>query len=340
MMRMKKKVKLATFILLAIILIIITLRSAIIREILFLIIISFIIAYSLKPIHEKMKDKGVENKTGALILILGLVLAIVLCFVILIPSIFKEGMNINNTVKQADSYFEQFYLKLEPIKNNNTFHKILDNINYKTSNIIMEVFNKVFDGIVSLAEDVVSFSVLPIIVYYFIVDFEKMGNKFITLFPFGVRTILKKIGKDVDKVMGRYIISQLFLSLIIGVITFIILILLHVNFPVILSLLNAIFNIIPYFGPLFGALPAIVVALLVSPKTALWTCVWLFLLQQVEGNIISPKITGDSIYMHPLTIILLLVIGGKLAGFLGMVLAVPLGAVIKIIIDDINYYIY
>jgi predicted PurR-regulated permease PerM len=60
----------------------------------------------------------------------------------------------------------------------------------------------------------------------------------------------------------------------------------------------------------------------------------------VEGNIISPKITGDSISMHPLTVILLLVIGDKIAGFAGMVLAVPIGVVLKIIYEDLNYYLF
>jgi len=152
--------------------------------------------------------------------------------------------------------------------------------------------------------------------------------------------MVRKILDDIDKVLGRYIISQFMLCLIIGVLTFIILIFLRVDFPVILSLLNAIFNIIPYFGPLFGAIPAVIMALLKSPKTAMYTALWLYGIQQIEGNIISPKVTGDSVSMHPLLVILLLIIGGKLGGFVGMVLAVPIGVAIKVIYEDLNYYIF
>jgi predicted PurR-regulated permease PerM len=152
--------------------------------------------------------------------------------------------------------------------------------------------------------------------------------------------MIKRIIGDIDKILGRYIISQFVLCAIIGILTFVVLIALRVEFPIILSVLNALFNIIPYFGPLFGAIPAVLVALLHSTKTALWTAALLYIIQQIEGNIISPKITGDSVSMHPLVVIILLIVGGKLGGFLGMVLAVPVGVVIKIIYEDLNYYLF
>jgi predicted PurR-regulated permease PerM len=113
-----------------------------------------------------------------------------------------------------------------------------------------------------------------------------------------------------------------------------------IDFPLILSLINGIFNIIPYFGPIFGIIPIALIALLTSPKIALYTILWLFALQQIEGSLLSPKIIGDSISMHPLTVILLLMIGGKVGGILGMILAVPLGVVFKVIYEDINYYLF
>lgn len=113
-----------------------------------------------------------------------------------------------------------------------------------------------------------------------------------------------------------------------------------IDFPIILSVLNAFFNIIPYFGPIFGAIPAIAIALIQSPEKALWTAVCLYVLQQIEGNILSPKVTADSISMHPLVVILLLIIGGEIAGFIGMVLAVPLGVIIKVMYEDLNYYMF
>jgi len=81
-------------------------------------------------------------------------------------------------------------------------------------------------------------------------------------------------------------------------------------------------------------------ALLNSPQTALWVAIWLYVIQQVEGDFISPKFIGDNISMHPLAVILILVIGGKVGGFFGMVLAVPVGVVVKVIYEDLNYYMF
>ncbi len=160
------------------------------------------------------------------------------------------------------------------------------------------------------------------------------------IFPVKVRGIVKNVFEDIDKILARYIISQIILCLIITILTFLVLVGLGIKLPILLSLINGFFNIIPYFGPVIGSLPAILIAFTKSPKTALWALILLYSIQQIEGDILSPKITGDSVDMHPLTVILLLLIGGKIYGFLGMVLAIPIGVIMKIIYEDLNYYLF
>ncbi len=160
------------------------------------------------------------------------------------------------------------------------------------------------------------------------------------IFPIKIRGIVKNVSEDIDKILARYIISQVILCLIITILTFLVLIGLGIKLPILLSLINGFFNIIPYFGPVIGSLPAILIALTKSPKTALWALILLYAIQQIEGDILAPKITGDSVDMHPLTVILLLLIGGKIYGFIGMVLAIPIGVIIKIIYEDLNYYLF
>lgn len=337
---MKNKIKTALIILIILALIYALSRISLIKEIFIVILSAYIIAYSLKPFHAKMRERGLSKRTSAIIIILVLVIGILLCFTILIPSVFRESFNIKNTVNQIENYIEGFYMKMKPMKNNKTVYAIIENINNRVNIFTVRAFSKIFDGFMNAAEDVLSLSVIPIITYYFLVDFEKMENKFILMFPEKIRKIAQKIINDIDKIMSNYIYSQFILSIIISIATFIILFSLKVNFPIILSILNGIFNIIPYFGPLLGAIPAILVALLKSPSRALLTTILLFILQQIEGNIISPKLTGESISMHPLTIILLLIVGGKIGGFFGMVLAVPAGIIIKIAFEDLNYYMF
>lgn len=336
----KKLYKYLIFFVIILLVIFVSLKSSVIREVLYLLFISFTISYTLKPIQKRMEQGRLNKSTAALLLICMLIVIVLAIFIILIPSMLKESLNINNTLESIQKFIDTFYLKLKPISNNKTIYIIMDNIYGKMNNYLVGSFANIFDALLNIGQNIVTIAVIPIMSYYFLSDGDYIGNKLLNFLPIKSRNMVRKISCDIDKILGRYIASQLLLCMIIGIATFIILIGLKVNFPVILSLLNAFFNIVPYFGPIFGAVPAILIALIDSPQQALWTAVWLYMLQQIEGNILSPKITGDSISMHPLIVILLLIIGGEAAGFLGMILAVPLGVIVKVIYEDLNYYLF
>ncbi|MBL4935117.1 AI-2E family transporter [Clostridium sp. YIM B02515] len=337
---MKKvyKYSILFFIILAVI--IVSTRIPVVKEVYSLILISFIISYSLRPIHKAMVERGINNSASAIIIILLLALIAVGGIVVIIPSIFRESLNVNTTLIKIQAFIENFYERLKPVSSNKTIYAILDIVYSNINKVLIDIFNKMFKGVMNIGGNLLSIAVVPIVVYYFLSDGDTIGNRVLVLFPTKARGMIKKIWRDIDKILGRYILSQFLLCAIIGIFTFIILLVLKVDYPIILSLLNALFNIIPYFGPLFGAIPAILVAFLSSTKTAIWTAVWLYLIQQIEGNIISPKITGDSVSMHPVIVIILLIIGGKIGGFIGMVLAIPVGVIIKVVYEDLNYYMF
>jgi predicted PurR-regulated permease PerM len=337
---MKKKFKLLFIIIIVFILIYLSFKSAVIKEVYYLLTMSFIIAYSLRPLQKVLTNRGMNKKLSAVIILTTFVIIALVCIVIVVPSIFKESLNISSSLTAVQHFIQNFYEKLKPLSNNKTMYLILDTIYTKTNSMLVALLTKIFNSVLSLGENLLSLAVVPLVVYYFLADGDIIGNRLIVIFPSKSRTMIRKILSDIDKVLGRYIMSQFLLCAIIGILTFFVLISLKVQYPIILSILNALFNIIPYFGPLFGAVPAIIVALLSSNKAAIWTAVLLYLIQQIEGNIISPKITGDSVSMHPLIVIILLIIGGKLGGFLGMVLAIPIGVVVKILYEDINYYLF
>ncbi|WP_050607084.1 AI-2E family transporter [Clostridium niameyense] len=325
---------------LILILLYLILKNEIVASILNLIFISFFIYYFIKPIHRFLKNKGVGNKLGAIILILSLISLITLIVTSFVPAVFKESLNINKVIINIEQYIEKFYDEVKILKNNKSSYVILDKLGEKFNSSVIEFENKFFKSLLNIGANILDIAVVPIIVYYFLAEGESIRNKILIVFPVKFRELVKNIFEDIDKVIGRYIVSQVLLSLIIGVATFIILVILKIDFPILLSFLNAFFNIIPYFGPIIGSLPAILIALMKSYKSALWTLCLLYLLQQIEGNIIAPKVTGDSIDMHPLTIIFLLTIGGKLYGFIGMVIAIPIGVVLKVIYEDLNYYLF
>ena len=323
-----------------VVIIAIAIRIPIVKQLINLIFISFIIAYSLKPLYLFLIGRGVNKRAASALIVVGLLVLIVLTFIVVIPSIFRESLSINKVIKDFGSYLTNAKTKIKVLNTNKIMNSIINTIYYKSNTQIILIFNKLLNFIMGLGENIITYMVSPLIIYYFLCDSENMINKTLIIFPPESRTIIKKIIDDIDKVLGRYIISQIILCGIITIATFLILIFMKVDFPLILSLINGIFNIIPYFGPVLGIIPIILIALLVSPKTALYTAIWLFVLQQIEGSLLSPKIIGESISIHPLTVILLLMIGGSVGGILGMILAVPLGVIIKVIYEDLNYYLF
>lgn len=107
-------------------------------------------------------------------------------------------------------------------------------------------------------------------------------------------------------------------------------------YSLLLAVICGITNIIPYVGPFIGAVPAIIVGLFISPFQALYMALSILVIQQLDGNLIKPLLFGKSMNIHPLTIILVLIGAGSVAGILGMLICIPVYAVIKTIILNIR----
>jgi hypothetical protein len=125
------------------------------------------------------------------------------------------------------------------------------------------------------------------------------------------------------------------LNLLIGILTFIILSICKMPYTLLISVIIGITNIIPFFGPFFGAIPSVIIVLFVSPTKALWLVLIIFIIQQIDGNIIGPKILGDSIGVSAFWILFSLLIFSKLLGFVGMIVGVPIFAVVYTLIKEI-----
>lgn len=343
MFNYKKNKKIINFIILILsvfLIFILYLKIKTVNSVVNIILISLIFSYSLKPIRNILTERLRLNKRAAsIIIILGIFIIVGTFLYILIPSILKESNNISDIIGNIDNYIDSLYTKLK-INDIEFLKNIYVIINEKLNTFLVSFSESFLTNILEGMENIISLAIIPIVTYYFLVDGELLFNKLLLILPTDKRIVTKKVLTHIDKVLSRYIVSQLFLSLIIGVITSIALLILGVNFAIPLGIFNGVLNIIPYFGPIIGGLPAVFVALISSPNKALLTALVVFSIQQIEGNILSPKITGDSANMHPIMIIILLLIGEKLGGFVGMIMAVPIGVIIKVIYEDINDYLF
>lgn len=178
-----------------------------------------------------------------------------------------------------------------------------------------------------------------IISIYLLIDKEKfcaLGRKVVCAVfnEKHSKRILQLVDRSNDT-FGKFLSGKIIDSAIIGVLTFVVLTIFKMPYVLLISVIIGITNIIPFFGPFFGAIPATIIILFVSPIKALWFILIIIVIQQLDGNIIGPKILGDSIGISAFWILFSLLVAGKFLGLVGMIIGVPLFAIIYSIIKEI-----
>ena len=138
-----------------------------------------------------------------------------------------------------------------------------------------------------------------------------------------------------NKMFGRYVYGRIIDSMIIGMLCFVGMSLLRFDYPLLISVVVGITNIIPMFGPFIGAIPSILILLIVNPIEALWFGLFVFILQQIDGNIIGPKVMGNSIGISGFWIMVSVIIGGGLFSIVGMFIAVPVFAIFYVLFGNV-----
>lgn len=310
------------------------------RDIVFIVIASGIFAYILKPLYKFLCIKTKMNKKIlAMSIVLGVILLIIFFLLFLIPSMFKEGKHFDSLIDNVEVFIEDLVSKFK-FTDLGIFNVIESQITEKLNIIVLALASSTINGLIGFSENILAFAVIPVLAYYFLAYGDLVSNKFLYFCPMEKRELLKKLGKDVDKVLGKYILGQLVLSLVVGIMTFIAMVILDLKFPLLLAVLNALLNIVPYFGAVLGAIPAIFVAVVEGPTKILWVILTFIIIQQIEGNLLAPKITAESINMHPILIIILLLMGEQIGGLIGMIFIVPIAVIIKVIYEDLDYYMF
>ena len=193
-----------------------------------------------------------------------------------------------------------------------------------TKSILSSIWNIVLGVIVSI---------------YLLMDKEKfiaLSKKMVFgIFSKDRGDFILNMGRRTDTIFGKFLSGKILDSFIIGVLTFVLLSIAKMPYVLLISFIIAVTNIIPFFGPFIGAIPSFFIILFVSPIKAVWFLVLVVIIQQIDGNIIGPKILGDSLGISAFWIMFSLLVAGKLLGFIGLIIGVPLFVLFYSIVKDI-----
>ena len=181
-----------------------------------------------------------------------------------------------------------------------------------------------------------------IISVYLLIDKENFFaiNRKITCALFSTKTANRifELTYRSNETFGKFLSGKIIDSAIIGVLSFVVFSIFKMPYTLLISVIIGVTNIIPFFGPFIGAIPSFIIILFVSPTKALVFLLLVFIIQQIDGNIIGPKILGDSIGISAFWILFAILVAGKFLGIVGMIIGVPLFAIVySIIKEEVEY---
>lgn len=224
-----------------------------------------------------------------------------------------------------------------------TYNQVLDVVlGTNAQETLGNFLSKVFPSVISFAE-VFTTSVYNWIIGI-VVSIYMLGNKeklcyqaraiTVAYLPLKWSRKVLRITDMCNKKCGRFLIGKIIDSLIIGVICFIGLSIFNFDYALLISVIVGVTNVIPFFGPFIGAIPCALLLLFIDPIQSLWFIVFVIILQQFDGNVLGPKILGETVGVSGFWILFSVIIGGGLFGLPGMLLGVPVFAVIYTLVDE------
>lgn len=208
-----------------------------------------------------------------------------------------------------------------------SFTDVTKSLGQATSGIF-NVLSSVFGG-------VVSFFMVLVITFYLTVEENSIKRFINSLTPVGHQPYVSKLITTMQHRMGYWLRGQLLLSLIVFVMVYIGLAILGIKYALILALLAGIFEIVPFIGPWIAAIPGVFFAFSYSPSKALMVAIMYLVIQQLENNLIVPKVMGKSTGLNPLVVLIAIMIGAHLGGVMGALLAVPVALALAVYIESL-----
>jgi predicted PurR-regulated permease PerM len=337
------KTKIFTYAGIAIILYILYKHRIIVGSIFKPFIFSIILAYLLNPIVQIFERRKIRRIYCVIIVYLLFIILLLVFALVLVPRLLKDiKVLLENLPKHSlqiqgmISNFQNSYM------NSNLPQGVKDVIDESVLNLqdlIIVTLQSFIDSIVNAFSRILNVIIIPVIVFYLLKDAEYFRKQAILVLPKKHRNKAILLFRDIDNAFGKFIRGQIIVALFIGILTTTALSIIDVKYAVFLGLFAGLANVIPYFGPIIGLVPTVMFALFDSPSKALYAAAAFIFIQQIESGILTPKIIGESVGVHPIYVILSLFIGGKLIGVAGMIMAVPTLVAIKLTVRHLLRYI-
>ena len=299
--------------------------------------IGFVVAWLLNPAVTYLNKKGVKRGLGSVFVFVMFLVILFLIIKFMIPMLYKQINEfidiLPSLVLQVTNFIHESFTKLNStgFDFNTVETKIYDTLESFGTDLTTKLPGIIIGGVSSVISSIWSVILGFIVGFYLLIDFDGM-KKIFNIMPKKHKNTMRKLARDLDETCKDFVQGTLLISFIVFLITSILFAIVGMPSPMLFGLICGVTNIIPYIGPWVGGAIAAIVGFTVSPLVGILTIVICFISQQIDGIILQPIIMGKTMKLHPVTIMIGLLVFGYFFGVLGMIIATPCIACMKVII--------
>lgn len=299
--------------------------------------IGLFLAWLLEPAINYFVKNKVNRKLATVVVYLILIFLIILILALIVPEFISQ---LNELIKKIpdflssiNSFINDLFLNFSSSDfdltgmKDNLIKSINNYVNNLTSNNLTGVVDKVGSSLKTLMDIFLG----SLIAFYLSLDFRKVNKYLNIIVPKKYHEELNEIKHSLNEMLRSYVNGTLLSCLFVMILSLIGFLIAGISSPLLFAIFCAITNIIPYFGPYIGGIPVVIVGFAINPVTGIICLITVVLVQFLEGNILHPLIVGKAVSLHPITMMLSLLVFQYFFGILGMILAAPIVATLKIL---------
>ena len=294
------------------------------------------IAYGLDPLADRLQRLGLSRVLATTTISLIALMIFILMAVLIIPMVVEESLQLFRTAPAIFENLQVFLSERFPslIDTESTLRQSLNKLGETIQSRGAELAQTVFSSALGVINAVVFIVVVPVVAFYLLLDWDNMVARIDQLLPRDHAPRIRRIASEIDNTLASFVRGQMTVCAILGAYYAVALMIAGLQFGLVVGVIAGLVSFIPYIGAIIGGVLAIGLALFQFWDTPIWIAVVAGIFatgQFLEGNILTPKLVGESVGLHPVWLLLALSVFGSLFGFAGMLVAVPVAAALGVV---------
>ena len=309
-------------------------------------IMGALFAYLGDPVADRLEDKGLKRTTAVLIVFSVMTLMVILLLFVLLPILNKQIISLIKTIPQYVQWIGEnvlpwmeanFGLDRE-LFGLESLSEFLQEHWLQAGGVAANVLGGITRSGTLIATWVANLLLIPVVTFYLLRDWDRFIAAIDHILPREIEPDIAHIARESDKVLGAFLRGQVLVMIALGTVYAIGLWLIGLKFALLIGMLAGLLSFVPYMGFAVGIVVASVAMMLQThdPVQLLWVFLVFGVGQALEGMVMTPLLVGDRIGLHPVTVILAVLAGGQLFGFFGVLVALPVAAVIAVVVRDLH----